>query len=106
MSNLDANTIKVLLAGNTIYLETTEGKQGHVYYASSGKAYMQHFEHGPLTGPWQFTESGYSVTWDKVGEISWQLRHEADQVAYYSAEGEKRARVLKIVSGDPEQLAA
>lgn len=105
-SNLSEQTIQVLLSGNTVYLETIEGAKGHVYYAPEGTAYMQHFEHGRLHGPWQFTETGYRVVWNKVGEIAWQLRHEDSQVAYYSAEGVKRARVLKLVSGDAEKLAA
>jgi len=105
-SNLSKQTIEVLLSGNTVYLETVEGKQGHVYYAPDGTAYMQHFEHGLLTGPWQLTDKGYSVVWDKVGEISWQLRHEDNQIAYYDKENSKRAHVVKLVSGDETSLAA
>ena len=105
-TNLSKQTIDVILNGNTVYLETIEGAKGHVYYAPNGTAYMQHFEHGPLTGPWQFTETGYSVIWNKVGEIAWQLRHQDTQIVYLDQKGEKRARVLKLVSGDAEGLAA
>ncbi|MGJ8529472.1 hypothetical protein [Maritalea sp.] len=102
--NISSETIRVLLTGNSVYLRTIEGKEGHVYYHPSGMAYMQHFEHGLLTGPWQLHNDGYSVVWDKLGEVVWSLHYAPGEIAYHDKSGAKRATVTKIIVGDVEKL--
>jgi hypothetical protein len=104
---LATQAVKALLCGNTVCLRRPDGGIGHVFYDVGGMAYMQHHKHDRLSGPWELTDNGYAVDWDKdVGHVQWTLAFSPGEIAYLDAKGEPRAVVASIVAGDSEHLAA
>lgn len=105
MNLLTQETISVLLAGNTVVLRRTDGAEAPVFYDLDGTAYMRHFEHGDLSGPWKTTENGYTVEWNKgVGRMGWTLGYTPGEIAYLDADGAQRAKVLRVEAGDTQSL--
>ena len=107
MRHLDTETVRVLLTGNTLVLRRTDGKEAPVYYAADGTAYMNHFEHGLLTGPWQMTGQGYKIEWNKgVGPVEWVLGYEPGEITYLDTAGNRRATLVRMERGDATGIAA
>lgn len=107
MQLLDKTTISILLTGNTLVLRRTDGAEAPVYYAADGTAYMQHFQHGLLCGPWQVTEHGYAIEWNKgVGKMEWVLGYEPGEIIYLDKSETPRATMVRMLKGDAESLAA
>lgn len=103
---LNAETITILLSGNTLNLKRTDGAVAPVFYGSDGTAYMRHFEHGLLTGPWTVLEHGYAVDWDKgVGRMEWTLAYAPGEISYQDGNGTKRATLESMERGDSARLA-
>jgi hypothetical protein len=104
---LSRQAINALLCGNTVYLRRPDGGVAPVFYDMTGVAHMQHHKHGRLSGPWQLTDDGYAVEWDKdVGRVQWTLRFSPGEIAYLDPKGEARGVIASIVAGDCEHLAA
>ena len=98
---------QVLLAGNTLYLDTGKEQDTVLFYGEAGTVQVRHASGARDTGQWTLLDDGsYSVDWvngpkNSCSRLHWQ----AGNIQIRDLTGAPRGRVLKIVPGAVPELA-
>jgi hypothetical protein len=97
----------VLLAGNTLYLDTGKEQDTVLFYDADGSVHVRHASGVRDTGQWTLLDDGsYSIDWANGPKNSCSRLHwQAGNIQIRDLADTPRGRVVKIVPGTVPELA-
>jgi hypothetical protein len=104
---LDQLQTQVLLAGNTLYLDTGKEQDTVLFYDADGTVQVRHASGVRDTGQWILMDDGsYTIDWvngpkNSCSRLHWQ----AGNIQIRDLADTPRGRVVKIVPGAVPELA-
>ncbi|MFZ2100555.1 MAG: hypothetical protein WAU86_08325 [Oricola sp.] len=105
MTNLTGDILRILIPGRTHVLERNGG-QAFVYLAADGTGHMRLDDGETRSGTWRLTDNGYATEWASGHKGEWVLEETASGLDYISRDGTQRLKMVGVLFGDPERLAA
>jgi hypothetical protein len=111
-AELTGAEIKELITGKSVYLETTAASatatpgQGVIYYAANGSALYKTPKGVMWHGTWVIKENTACIDWKELPNnacVKYDKQGEATSIVNATT-GQTRAKVLKIVAGNAENL--
>jgi len=112
-ADMSGSDIKLFLAGNTVYLETTAassaGQAGQVviYWSADGTALYKTPSGTMMHGTWEVKGDTNCTAWkERPGTGCVRYDKTADGISVIDAtSGTLRAKIVKAAAGNPEKLA-
>ncbi len=112
-ADLTGDELKDLLSGKSIYVQTTAASatgtagQGVLYYAADGRALYKTPTGAIWHGAWVIKDNAICSDWkERPTTPCSKYAKQSDTISILNAtDGEVRAKVLKIVAGNVENIA-